>query len=68
MTDAEANIYASNPAFEEITGYPKDEILGLVSYKLLLDPKEWPSMEPAAAAMAMTATKSNSSSKGVEAR
>ena len=45
ITNHESKIIYANSRLEEITGYPKDEILGLVSYKLLLDPKEWPSME-----------------------
>jgi PAS domain S-box-containing protein len=45
ITNHESKIIYANSRLEEITGYPKDEILGLVSYKLLLEPKEWPSME-----------------------
>lgn len=45
ITNHESKIIYANSRLEEITGYAKSEILGLVSYKLLLDPKEWPIME-----------------------
>ncbi len=45
ITNHNSQIIYANARLEEITGYPKDEMMGMVSYKLLLPEKEWPIME-----------------------
>ncbi len=45
ITNHESRIIYANTRLEEITGYTKNEIIGQVSYKLLLAPSDWPLME-----------------------
>ena len=45
ITDQLSRIIFANGRLEEITGYPRSEIIGLISYKLLLPPEEWPVAE-----------------------
>ncbi|MEW6303864.1 MAG: sigma 54-interacting transcriptional regulator [Verrucomicrobiota bacterium] len=45
ITNHESRIIYANSVLEEITGYQKEELIGAISYKLLLPPEEWPVME-----------------------
>jgi PAS domain S-box-containing protein len=45
ITNAQSRIIFVNEPLQEMTGYNHDELLGQVSYKMLLPPKEWPVME-----------------------
>jgi PAS domain S-box-containing protein len=45
ITNAQSKIIFVNEPLQEMTGYNHDELVGEVSYKMLLPPKEWPVME-----------------------
>src|SRR5688572_31719428 len=44
ITNAESRIIYANGQLEAITGYSRNELLGMVSYELLLSPENWPAM------------------------
>jgi PAS domain S-box-containing protein len=44
IRNAESRIVYANSQLDAITGYPKDELLGMVSYELLHPPEHWPGM------------------------
>src|ERR1051325_3490043 len=44
ITDRESRILYANSRIECLTGYPRSELLGAVSYELLTPKQEWPAM------------------------
>src|SRR5581483_11578040 len=44
ITDDESRIIYANSRMGEITGYPKEELIGKISYELLLSKEQWPTM------------------------
>src|SRR5690349_14614288 len=44
ITNAESRIIYANSQLEEITGYTRDELLGMVSYEVLHPSEHWPVM------------------------
>ena len=45
ITNAESRIVYAHSRLEEITGYKKEELVGMVSYHLFLPEEQWPAME-----------------------
>src|SRR5262245_22271859 len=45
ITNAEGRIVYANSRLEEITGYKKEELIGMVGYHLFLPEEQWPVME-----------------------
>src|SRR5438105_10306011 len=45
ITDRESRILYANSRIECLTGYPRSEIMGAVSYELLTPKEEWPAMK-----------------------
>jgi PAS domain S-box-containing protein len=45
ITNEQSRIIFVNEPLQKITGYSRDELVGQISYKLLLPPEEWPVME-----------------------
>src|SRR5256714_4209598 len=44
ITDRESRVLYANSRIECLTGYPRSEIMGAVSYELLTPKEEWPAM------------------------
>jgi PAS domain S-box-containing protein len=44
ITDRESRILYANSRIECLTGYPRSELIGAVSYELLMPKEEWPAM------------------------
>src|SRR5215468_9384414 len=44
ITDRESRILYANSRIECLTGYPRSELIGAVSYELILPKEEWPAM------------------------
>jgi formate hydrogenlyase transcriptional activator len=45
ITDRESRILYANSRIECLTGYPRSELIGAVSYELLMPKEEWPAMK-----------------------
>src|SRR5712672_4615619 len=44
ITDRESRILYANSRIECLTGYPRSELIGGISYELLMSKEEWPLM------------------------
>src|SRR5438046_3915964 len=44
ITDRESRILYANSRIECLTGYPRSELIGIISYELLAPKDEWPLM------------------------
>src|SRR5881396_2849475 len=44
ITDRESRILYANSCIERLTGYPRADLLGAISYELLTPKEEWPAM------------------------
>src|SRR5580765_3445183 len=44
ITDRESRILYANSRIECLTGYPRSELMGVVSYELIMPKEEWPAM------------------------
>src|SRR6266487_1134334 len=45
ITDRESRILYANSRVECLTGYPRSELIGAISYELLTSKEEWPAMK-----------------------
>src|SRR5262245_12383764 len=45
ITDRESRILYANSRIECLTGYPRSELIGAVSYELMMPKGEWPAMK-----------------------
>src|SRR5207248_6722864 len=45
ITDRESRVLYANSRIECLTGYPRSEIIGTLSYELLTPKDEWPAMK-----------------------
>src|SRR5881409_3650350 len=45
ITDRESRILYANSRIECLTGYPRSELMGGISYELLTGKEEWPAMK-----------------------